>query len=574
MSLLLRTRLIRHPPSIHVLSGADATPGETRDAKTEYISRMPETTLPEPPSGPQPGRWVLSHGEIRTIVFGLMLAMFLAALNQTIVATALPTIGRDFRDFELLPWVVTAYLLSSTVVAPLYGKLSDIHGRRAMMLAAVGIFTAGSVACALATDMIMLILGRALQGIGGGGILPLAQSILADAVAPRERGHYQAYMGSVWVTAGLGGPVIGGILAEHFHWSIIFWFNVPLGLIAAVMAQRSLKRLPRHERKHKLDLLGAGLMTAAAIPLLLALTWGGTRYPWLSVPIAALILASAVLSVLFVWRLLSASEPFLPLPILANPVMRMGTVCTSFSQGVVIGLTIFLPLYYEVVHKFTASDSGLALIPIVVMSTPGSILAGRAMMVLTHYKRVPVFGLVCSIAALSVMVWNPATPPIWSLGDPERRRIRHRHHLSGRHGVDPECRVALSGRGRDGGDELLSRADGGVHRGGHGRHPAGDARRCARTRRARHRHERDGGKRARRRSRACLPGCVRAGGGVPDREPDRASSHGGASAARPQRGHPAGGVMRGRSSLAFACLCSPLLLEAADRAIANKRQTG
>ena len=247
---------------------------------------------------------MLSHGEIRTIVFGLMLAMFLAALNQTIVATALPTIGRDFRDFELLPWVVTAYLLSSTVVAPLYGKLSDIHGRRAMMLAAVGIFTAGSVACALAPDMIMLILGRALQGIGGGGILPLAQSILADAVAPRERGHYQAYMGSVWVTAGLGGPVIGGILAEHFHWSIIFWFNVPLGLIAAVMAQRSLKRLPRHERKHKLDLLGAGLMTAAAIPLLLALTWGGTRYPWLSVPIAALILASAVLSVLFVWRLL------------------------------------------------------------------------------------------------------------------------------------------------------------------------------------------------------------------------------------------------------------------------------
>jgi predicted MFS family arabinose efflux permease len=176
-------RLIPHPVLIHSLSGLDVTPGETRDAKTEYISRMPETKLPEPQSGPQPGRWVLSHGEIRTIVFGLMLAMFLAALNQTIVATALPTIGRDFRDFELLPWIVTAYLLSSTVVAPLYGKLSDIHGRRAMMLAAVGIFTAGSVACAMAPDMIMLILGRALQGIGGGGILPLAQSILADAVA-------------------------------------------------------------------------------------------------------------------------------------------------------------------------------------------------------------------------------------------------------------------------------------------------------------------------------------------------------------------------------------------------------
>jgi EmrB/QacA subfamily drug resistance transporter len=374
---------------------------------------MPETKMPKPQPGPQPGRWVLSHGEIRTIVFGLMLAMFLAALNQTIVATALPTIGRDFRDFELLPWIVTAYLLSSTVVAPLYGKLSDIYGRRAMMLASIGIFVAGSAACAAAHDMIMLILGRGLQGIGGGGILPLAQAILADAVAPRERGRYQAYMGSVWVTAGLGGPVVGGILTEHFHWSIIFWFNVPLGVVAAAMAHRSFKRLPRHDHKHKLDLLGAGLMTASAIPLLLALTWGGTRYPWLSAPIAALVLAATVLSLLFIWRLMKASEPFLPLPVLANPVMRMGTVCTSFSQGVVIGLTIFLPLYYELVHKFTASDSGLALIPIVVMSTPGSILAGRAMMFLNHYKRVPIIGLSCSIAALSVLVWNPATAPIW-----------------------------------------------------------------------------------------------------------------------------------------------------------------
>jgi len=364
-----------------------------------------------PQSGPQPGRWVLSHGEIRTIVLGLVLAMFLAALNQTIVATALPTIGRDFRDFEMLPWVVTAYLLTSTAVAPLYGKLSDIHGRRAMMLASIGIFIAGSIACAEASSMIMLILGRGLQGVGGGGILPLAQAILADGVAPRERGRYQAYMGSVWVTAGLGGPVLGGILAEHFHWSIIFWVNVPVGVVAALMAHKSLQRLPRHDRKHKLDLPGAGLMMAAAIPLLLALTWGGTRYPWLSPPIAALVVAAAALSLLFAWRQAQASEPFLPLPVLANPVMRMGSVCTSFSQGVVVGLTIYLPLYYEIVHKFSASDSGLALIPIVVMSTPGSIAAGRAMMHLKHYKRVPIIGLLFSIAGLSLLAWNPMLPP-------------------------------------------------------------------------------------------------------------------------------------------------------------------
>ena len=189
--------------------------------------------------------------------------------------------------------MVTAYLLTSTVVAPLYGKLSDIHGRRAMMLASIGIFVAGSAACAVAPDMITLILGRGLQGIGGGGILPLAQTILGDAAAPRERGRYQAYMGSVWVTAGLGGPVLGGILAEHFHWSIIFWVNVPVGLVAASWRTRRSRACRATTASTSSTCIGAGLMTASAIPLLLALTWGGTRYPWLSPPIVALVVASA-----------------------------------------------------------------------------------------------------------------------------------------------------------------------------------------------------------------------------------------------------------------------------------------
>src|SRR6266849_5251522 len=246
------------------------------------MSRMPEEKPPvPPPSGPQPGRWVLSHGDIRTIVFGLMLAMFLAALNQTIVATALPTIGRDFGDFELLPWVVTAYLLSSTVVSPLYGKLSDIHGRRAMMLAAIGLFLAGSVVSAAAPNMAMLIAGRTLQGIGGGGIVPLVQTTIADMITPRERGRYQAYMGTSWIVAGVGGPALGGLIADHFHWSVIFWLNVPLGLVAALLTHRSMKLLPRHDRPHQLDMAGAALMIAAATLFLIALTSGGTRVPWL-----------------------------------------------------------------------------------------------------------------------------------------------------------------------------------------------------------------------------------------------------------------------------------------------------
>src|SRR6202051_4353884 len=172
----------------------------------------------------------LGRREVIAIIGGLALAMFLGALNQTIVATALPTIGRAFDDFENLSWVVIAYLLTSTVVAPLYGKLSDIYGRRGMMLVALGVVMAGSAASAAAPTMMMLILGRGLQGIGGGGIVPLAQSIIADAVPPRERGYYQAYTGSVWIIAGAIGPVLGGVIAERLHWSVIFWLNVPLGL--------------------------------------------------------------------------------------------------------------------------------------------------------------------------------------------------------------------------------------------------------------------------------------------------------------------------------------------------------
>jgi len=354
----------------------------------------------------------LGRREVVAIIGGLALAMFLGALNQTIVATALPTIGRAFDDFENLSWVVIAYLLTSTIVAPLYGKLSDIYGRRGMMLVALGLFIAGSAASAAAPTMLMLILGRGLQGIGGGGIVPLAQSIIADAVPPRERGYYQAYTGSVWIIAGAAGPVLGGVIAEHLHWSVIFWLNVPLGLAAAFLSHRQLKLVPVHGRAHKIDVTGAGLMMAAATALLLALTWGGTRFPWLSQQIALLITTALALSALFVWRVLRAAEPFLPIAVLKNPVMRAGSLTSACSQGVSIGLTIFVPIYYEMVHGLSASDSGIALIPIVIMTTPGSFLSGRCMLYLNRYKWFPL--LMLSIATLAVMLLaiHPLVP-VW-----------------------------------------------------------------------------------------------------------------------------------------------------------------
>src|SRR5262249_5583920 len=212
-------------------------------------------------------------------------------------------------------------------------KVAAIPGRRTVMLAGIAIFAAGSAACAVAPNMLSLILARAVQGIGGGGILPVAQAIMADAIAPRERGRYQAYMAIVFVSAGLGGPILGGLLADHFHWSLIFWINLPLAAGAATMTYTRLNKLPRYDRRHRLRLLGASLMMAATVPLLLALTWGGARFPWLSAPIFSLAAGSVILTLALGWWLTRAPEPFLPLTVMAEPVMYTGTAANSFAMG-------------------------------------------------------------------------------------------------------------------------------------------------------------------------------------------------------------------------------------------------
>ena len=349
----------------------------------------------------------MSKADVRNIFYGLMVAMFLSALNQTIVATALPTIGRDLSDFDNLSWVIISYLLSSTVVSPLYGKLSDIHGRRGMMLLAIGLFLAGSVVSAAAPNMTILIVGRTLQGIGGGGIVPLTQTTIADMITPRERGRYQAYMGTSWIVAGLAGPALGGAIAEYAHWSVIFWLNVPLGLLAALLTYHAMKRLPRHERPHQLDMVGAALMIVAATMFLIALTSGGTRVPWISWTIFGLVAISLALSFAFVWWLRLAPEPFLPLSVLGNPVMRAGTAATSWMLGAVLGLTVYMPFYFQVVHKLSATEAGLALIPIVLMTTPGSMLSGRSMMYLRRYKVSAIAGAIIAIASVTVLVIRP-----------------------------------------------------------------------------------------------------------------------------------------------------------------------
>jgi EmrB/QacA subfamily drug resistance transporter len=345
----------------------------------------------------------LPHSAVRSIIAGIMLAMFLSALEQTIIAPALPTIGVRLGDIENLSWVVGAYLLAATAVTPLFGKLSDIYGRRRILLTGVTIFIAGSVACALAPTIWTLIAARALQGIGGGGILPIAQAIIADLVPPRERPRYQTQSAVMFTVASVAGPLLGGFLTDHLHWSLIFWINVPLGALALVMSNRALKQLPRNERPHRLDWAGAVLMVAAALSLMMAMTWGGARYPWTSWPILVLVAASVTLWGLFAWRLANAAEPFIPLSVLREPVVAGSAVAGFFSIGAIIGLSIYLPLYLELALGASPSMSGMALIAFTVGTVLGAVAAGRSLGRHRHYKRFPMAGLAISAVILAVM---------------------------------------------------------------------------------------------------------------------------------------------------------------------------
>jgi len=359
------------------------------------------------PAAPIPPQDYLDHAAARRIVVGMLLTMLLAALDQVMVATALPTIAAALGDLDNLPWVVTANLLAATATTPLFGKLSDIYGRRTMMLIAISVYAAGSLACALAPSMLALILGRALQGLGGGGLMPLVQTIIGDVAAPRDRPRYQSYTSSTFIISMVGGPLLGGFVAEQFHWSWIFWINLPLCAVAYLFSHNVLQRLPRHDRPHKLDLLGAFLMVGAAIAVMLALTWGGRRYAWASPQIAALLLASLVLWVAFAWRVMSASEPFIPLIVLRDGAMRVGTFVAFFGIGAVIAITIVLPLYAQVALGFSVSGSAWSIIAMQGAATLTSIVGGRLLVRFTHYKRVPLVSLLISIVALLPFAIDP-----------------------------------------------------------------------------------------------------------------------------------------------------------------------
>ncbi|AEH88580.1 MDR family MFS transporter [Mesorhizobium opportunistum] len=345
----------------------------------------------------------LTESEKNAIIAGVLLSMLLAALDQTIVAPAMPTIGHALGHAQYLPWIVTGYLLTATAMAPLYGKISDVYGRRPTVYAAILIFLLGSVVSAMAPNMFVLVVGRAIQGAGGGGLFTLTQTVIGDLVPPRERARYAAWISGTWAVASIAGPLLGGTFAEHLHWSLIFWINIPLGLLAMAIINNPLKKLPIAAKHHRIDGLGALLLVAATALLLLALNWGGSEYPWLSGEIIGLLAASAVFWAAFSLRLLRAAEPLISLEVLSNPIVRAGTLSMFLLQAANIGLAVYLPVYLQSIVGLSVSESGLAMLGLLLGTVAGATFSGRTIPRFVHYKRIAMVGVLFSIICLGLL---------------------------------------------------------------------------------------------------------------------------------------------------------------------------
>ncbi|MBR7830215.1 MFS transporter [Actinospica sp. MGRD01-02] len=343
-----------------------------------------------------------NHGKVMLVFAGVMLGMFLAALDQTIVATALPTIVGDLGGANHLSWVVTAYMLASTATTPLWGKLGDMFGRKTVFQVCIVIFLIGSVLCGQAHNMVELIAFRALQGIGGGGLMVLSMAIISDVVPPRDRGRYQGVIGAVFGVASVLGPLLGGFLVDNLSWRWVFYVNLPIGAIAlAVISVALSKKNPDH--KPKIDYLGVFLIAAASVCLVLITSLGGSTWAWSSAPIYLCAAGAVVLIFLFILVEQRAAEPVLPLKLFRNPVF---TQCSAI--GFVVGLCMFgglsyLPLFMQVVNADSPTISGLRLLPMMAGLLVASIGTGQLISRYGRYKIYPIIGTLCMSLGLFLM---------------------------------------------------------------------------------------------------------------------------------------------------------------------------
>ncbi|MGN6608095.1 MAG: MDR family MFS transporter, partial [Jatrophihabitans sp.] len=360
----------------------------------------------------------LTHGQIMKILSGLMLGMFLASLDQTIVATAIRTIGDDLHGLSIQAWVTTAFLITSTITTPLYGKLSDLYGRKPLFLFAISIFIAGSALCGLSSSMYMLAAFRAFQGIGAGGLFSLALAIIGDVIPPRERARYQGYLMAVFASSSVLGPVVGGFLAGQATvlgvtgWRWIFYINVPIGFFALYVVSRNLQ-LSHYRRDHRIDWYGASALVLGLVPLLIVAEQG-RDWGWASAGAFACYVVGVIGLALFVFvELRMGDEALLPLRLFRNGVFAIGS-----AQSTIIGLGMFggmvsIPLYLQIVKGASPTESGLLILPMVLGIMFSSLIAGQITARTGHYKKLPVIGCVMLIAGLSLLATVGADTPLW-----------------------------------------------------------------------------------------------------------------------------------------------------------------
>jgi len=382
------------------------------------VSAAPETAAD--------GRPLMSHRQIMVVFSGLMLGMLLAALDQTIVSTALLTIVNDLNKVNgtaELPWVVTAYLLASTAVTPIYGKLADLYGPKKIYMFAIAVFLIGSALCGMAQSMGELIAFRALQGLGAGGLMALTFTIIGSVVPPRERGKYQGYFGGVFMLAMVIGPLLGGFFTDQHTllgitgWRYIFYVNLPIGLLALVVISIVL-HVRDNQIKHKIDYTGAALVTAGASALLLAAQFGSNgQYAWGSPTVLSLFIGGGALFALFVfWELKFASEPILPMALFRNQVFAV-----SNAMALVVGLTmmgslIYLSVYLQFVVGYSPTMAGLAILPMMLGIMPTSIIGGRMISKIGKYKPFPIAGTAIAVVGMFLMSRLGETTPAWQRG--------------------------------------------------------------------------------------------------------------------------------------------------------------
>jgi EmrB/QacA subfamily drug resistance transporter len=342
-----------------------------------------------------------THRQILVIFSGLVLGMFLAALDQTIVSTALPTITGELGGLSHLSWVVTAYLLAATIATPLYGKLGDLYGRKRLFQIAIGVFLGGSVLCGVAQSMNQLIAFRALQGLGGGGLMVLVQAIMAEVVSPRERGRYQGYFGAVFGASVVIGPLLGGFLTDQVSWRWVFYVNVPIGIIALLVTAVVLPTSARRGNP-KIDYAGTAILAAMVTCIVLFTTWGGTQYPWSSPTIVSLGIGAVALLVVLLMVEARVQEPLVPIHLFKTRTFNISSA-VSFIIGVAMFGTIsFLPLFLQVVNGASATNSGLLLLPLMLGLLTAAMASGQVISRTGHYKVFPIVG--CGLAALALLL--------------------------------------------------------------------------------------------------------------------------------------------------------------------------